>query len=90
MPKVVFAGAFAARLVQPVRSRLRIACDLVAGPGEAGTAAALGDADVLVALAFTPDWGRAAGRLRLLQVPGAGYDRVDRAALPAGTAMANA
>jgi phosphoglycerate dehydrogenase-like enzyme len=32
----------------------------------------------------------AARRLRLVQVPGAGLDRIDRAALPAGTWLANA
>src|SRR2546430_14324600 len=34
--------------------------------------------------------GAAAGRLKLVQVPGAGLERIDRAALPAGTALANA
>jgi phosphoglycerate dehydrogenase-like enzyme len=34
--------------------------------------------------------GKAAGRLKLVQVPGAGLDRIDRAALPAGAALANA
>jgi phosphoglycerate dehydrogenase-like enzyme len=32
----------------------------------------------------------AARRLKLVQVPGAGLERIDRAALPAGTALANA
>src|SRR5206468_7996376 len=32
----------------------------------------------------------AANRLKLVQVPGAGLDRIDRRALPAGTALANA
>src|SRR2546430_1900751 len=34
--------------------------------------------------------GAAAGRLKLVQVRGAGLERIDRAALPAGTALANA
>jgi phosphoglycerate dehydrogenase-like enzyme len=34
--------------------------------------------------------GRAARRLKLVQVPGAGLDRIDRTALPPGTLLANA
>jgi phosphoglycerate dehydrogenase-like enzyme len=34
--------------------------------------------------------GRAAARLRLVQVPGAGLDRIDRSALPRGAWLANA
>src|SRR5213593_1327715 len=34
--------------------------------------------------------GGAARRLKLVQVPGAGLDRIDRSALPAGTWLANA
>jgi len=46
---------------------------------------------VLVTLAFTPEMGRGASRrLRLVQVPGAGLDRIDITALPAGTWLANA
>src|SRR2546428_8208100 len=41
-------------------------------------------------MAFTREMGAAAGRLKLVQVPGAGLERIDRAALPAGTALANA
>src|SRR5262249_23243584 len=44
----------------------------------------------LVTLAFTREMGEVAGRLKLVQVPGAGLDRIDRAALPAGTHLANA
>jgi phosphoglycerate dehydrogenase-like enzyme len=44
---------------------------------------------VLVSLAFTREMGAAAKRLKLVQVPGAGLDRIDRTALPAGTALAN-
>jgi phosphoglycerate dehydrogenase-like enzyme len=46
--------------------------------------------DVVVTLAFTAAMGAAASRLRLVQVPGAGVDRIDRRALPAGAVVANA
>jgi phosphoglycerate dehydrogenase-like enzyme len=45
---------------------------------------------VLVTLAFTPEMGTAARRLKLVQVPGSGLNRIDRAALPRGAWLANA
>jgi phosphoglycerate dehydrogenase-like enzyme len=45
---------------------------------------------VLITLVFTREMGAAARRLRLVQVPGAGLDRIDRAALPPGAWLANA
>jgi phosphoglycerate dehydrogenase-like enzyme len=44
---------------------------------------------VVITLAFTPEMGAVARRLRLVQVPGAGLDRIDRAALPPGAWLAN-
>jgi phosphoglycerate dehydrogenase-like enzyme len=86
---VAFAGTFAARLEGQVRTRLRIPCDIVVG-GEADIVTELPEVDVLVTLAFTREMGAAARRLTLLQVPGAGVDRIDRSALPVGTWLANA
>jgi phosphoglycerate dehydrogenase-like enzyme len=86
---VAFAGTFAASLEAPVRARLDIPCEVVVAD-EAGIVGKLGDVNVLVTMAFTPAMGAAARRLRLVQVPGAGLERIDRAALPAGTALANA
>jgi phosphoglycerate dehydrogenase-like enzyme len=86
---VAFAGTFAAHFVEPVRARLDIPCDIVV-TDEAGIVSRLPDVDVLVTLAFTPTMGAAARRLKLVQVPGAGLDRIDRAALPAGARLANA
>jgi phosphoglycerate dehydrogenase-like enzyme len=45
---------------------------------------------VLVSLVFNSEMAAAAQKLRLVQVPGAGLDRIDRAALPAQTTLANA
>jgi phosphoglycerate dehydrogenase-like enzyme len=87
--RVAFAGTFAARLAPQVRAHLDVACDVVVGD-EATIAARLSDVDVLVTMAFTGEMGGAAKQLKLVQVPGAGLDRVDRSALPAGAWLANA
>jgi phosphoglycerate dehydrogenase-like enzyme len=89
MLRVVFAGTFASRLEDPVRRRLDMPCQLiVADEGE--IASRLGDVDVLVTLAFTREMGQAARRLKLVQVPGAGLDRIDRSALGENVWLANA
>ncbi len=54
----------------------------------AAVARAIADADAAVSIAWTRAMGPAP-RLRLVQVPGAGYDGVDLAALPAGVALCN-
>lgn len=87
--RVAFSGTFAARLAGPARARLPVACEVIVEDEEA-IVGLLADVDVLVTLAFTRDMGRAARKLRLVQVPGAGLDRIDRSALPSGTLLANA
>ena len=87
--KVAFAGVFAGHVADRVRARLRIPCD-VALADDREILARLGDVDVLVTMAFTREMAAAAPRLRLVQVPGAGLDRIDRNALAPGTALANA
>ena len=86
---IAFAGTFSARLEEPVRARLDMPCEVVVAD-EAGIVSKLPDIDVLITLAFTREMGAAARRLRLVQVPGAGLDRIDRSAVPAGTRLANA
>src|SRR5262245_15074344 len=86
--RVAFAGAFAVRLAQPVRAHLRMPCDIILDD-EAGIVSRLSDVDVLVTMAFTRAMGGAATRLTLVQVPGAGLERIDRSALPAGAVLAN-
>lgn len=87
--KVVFAGSFAARMIEPVRARLAIPCELVADD-EAGVLQHLPGADVLVSMAFSASMAQAGPNLQLVQVPGAGLDRIDRAALPPDVWLANA
>lgn len=87
--KVTFAGSFAIRLAEPVKKLLSVPCDVVAGD-EAGIVAELADTDVLVSMGFTKVMAEACPNLRLIQVPGAGLDRIERAALRPGIKLANA
>lgn len=87
--KLAFAGAFPGRLAEPVRARLTLPCEIILGD-EASLLPQLADVDVLVSMGFTQAMAMAAPRLRLLQVPGAGLDRVDLAAVPQGVLVANA
>src|SRR5262245_48319453 len=88
MVKVAFAGAFASRLLEPVRSQVTAPCELIAGD-ESGILPTLADADVLVTMAFSRQMADAAPRLKLVQVPGAGLDRIDRSAIRPETQLAN-
>lgn len=87
--RVAFAGSFAVRFVEAVQARLSIPSAVVAGD-ETGILAHLRDADVLVSMGFTRAMAEAAPRLKLVQVPGAGLDRIERDALKPGTHLANA
>src|SRR5262245_8814884 len=86
--RVAFAGAFAVRLGPPVRAHLSVPCDVILDD-EVGIVSRLADVDVLVTMAFTREMGKVATRLKLVQVAGAGLERIDRAALPAGAVLAN-
>jgi phosphoglycerate dehydrogenase-like enzyme len=87
--RIAFAGVFASHLVDRVRARLRIPCEVIQGD-EPDIVGRLADVDVLVGMGFTREMAAAAPRLRLVQVPGAGLDRIDRGALGPRTALANA
>src|SRR5215472_13214573 len=89
MLQVAFAGTFPASLEQPVRRHLTTRCEITVGT-EADILPKLPAVDVLVTMGFTAEMGRAATRLKLVQVPGAGIDRIDRSALLSGTLLANA
>lgn len=90
MLRVAFTGTFAGPLEPLVRPLLKMPCELVRADDEAALAR-LGGVDVLVTLAFTRAMAEAAGpRLKLVQLPAAGLDRVDMGALPPGAMLANA
>jgi phosphoglycerate dehydrogenase-like enzyme len=88
MLRVAFAGTFSTTLEPAVRARLVAPCDVITGD-EAGIVSRLADVEVLVTLAFNGQMAAAAKNLKLVQVPGAGLDRIDRSVLPAGAALAN-
>ena len=88
MLDVAFIGTFAASMEPRVRAQLAVPCRVAVEP-EAGIAPKLSTTDVVVTMAFTAEMGCAAARLKLVQVPGAGLDRIERAALPAGARLAN-
>ena len=88
MLQVAFAGTFASTLEPSVRTRLAVPCGIIHAD-EAGIVSHLSEIDVLVTLVFSGEMGAAAKRLKLVQVPGAGLDRIDRSALPAGASLAN-
>ena len=87
--RIGFAGTFAARLEERVQAYLAIPCDIIRAD-EVEIVSRLPEVDVLVTMAFTPEMGAASQRLKLVQVPGAGLDQIDRSALPTGTWLANA
>jgi len=88
MLRVAFAGTFPASLEAPVREYLRTPCECIVA-SEADILEKLPGIDVLVTMGLTAEMARAAARLKLVQVPGAGIDRIDRSALPAGVLLAN-
>lgn len=75
--RIAFAGAFAVRLEERVRALLDVPCDVIRAD-EVEIISQLPKVDVLVTMAFTPAMGEASRRLKLVQVPGAGLDRIDR------------
>jgi phosphoglycerate dehydrogenase-like enzyme len=89
MLRVAFAGTFPASLEQPVRRHLTAPCEIVVA-SEADILPMLPGIEVLVTMGLTAEMARAATHLKLVQVPGAGVERVDRSALPAGALLANA
>ena len=73
---------------EPVRARLTQPADIVIDD-EAAIVAQLATCDVLVSMGFDKAMAAAAPRLKLVQLPGAGLDRVERSALPPGAHLAN-
>ncbi|KAB2851125.1 MAG: hydroxyacid dehydrogenase [Hyphomicrobiaceae bacterium] len=87
--KIAFSGSFAVRIADHLRGRLPATCQIVTAD-ENGILAALPDTEVLVSMGFTKAMAEAAPRLKLVQVPGAGLDRIDHLALRPGVHLANA
>lgn len=88
MPNVAIVGTFAANLEEAIRRNLTIPCEIVVSD-EAGIFSRLAGIDVLVTMLLTREMAGACPRLRLVQVPGAGLDRIDRSVMPHGAWLAN-
>jgi hypothetical protein len=86
--QIAVVGTLAASLEEPMRRHLTTPCKIIV-TGEAGIIPRLAEVDVLVTMAFTAEMARSATRLKLVQVPGAGLDQIDRSALPDGALLAN-
>jgi len=86
MLKVAFLGALASSFAERVQSHLTVDCGVI-HTDEKNAVDVLPDVDVLVSLVFTREMATVARRLKLVQVPGAGLDRIDRSALPAGASL---
>jgi phosphoglycerate dehydrogenase-like enzyme len=86
--QIAVVGTLAASLEEPMRRQLTTPCKIIV-TGEAGIIPRLAEVDVLVTMAFTAEMARSATRLKLVQVPGAGLDQIDRSALPDGALLAN-
>jgi phosphoglycerate dehydrogenase-like enzyme len=89
MLRVAFAGAFPASLEQPVRRYLSTPCEIIVD-AKSDIPPRMSEIDVLVTMGLTAEMVRDTTRLKLVQVPGAGVDRIDRSALPEGALLANA
>lgn len=87
MLRVAFLGALPSSFAERVRAHLTVPCDFI-HTDEKSAVNVLPEVDVLVTLVFTPEMGAAARQLRLIQVPGAGLDRIDRSAMPPGASLA--
>src|SRR5690349_16878434 len=88
MLKVGIVGIFAASLEGAIHRNLTTPCEIVTSD-EAGIVPRLAEIDVLVTMVLTNEMARTCTRLKLVQVPGAGLDRIDRSALPTGAWLAN-
>ena len=88
MSTIGIVGTFAASLEGAIRENLAIPCEIVVSD-ETGIISWLPEIDVLVTMVLTPEMGRAATRLKLVQVPGAGIERIERSAVPSGAWLAN-
>jgi phosphoglycerate dehydrogenase-like enzyme len=88
MLNVAIVGTFAASLEDAIRRNLVTPCDIVVSD-EAAIVSHLAGVDVLVTMVLTREMTRVCPRLRLVQVPGAGLDRIDRSAMPRGAWLAD-
>ena len=80
MLRVAFLGALSSSFADRVRVHLTVPCDFI-HTDEKNAVDVLPEVDILVTLVFTREMGASARQLKLIQVPGAGLDRIDRSAM---------
>ena len=86
---VVLAGAAVLPFRDGIEAAVATPWEVVAIPDDlSASAERVGRADAAIAVHYGKTWP-VAPRLRLLQVPGAGYDGIDLAAIPAGVTVCN-
>ncbi len=78
-----FARCVEATVSQPVRSRISTSLR------DEDVVPLVGDVPIVVTSHWTAAVGEAARALRFMQVPGAGWDKIDPAGIPAGVLVAN-
>ena len=86
MLRVAFVGPLASSFAERARAYLSVPCDFI-HTDQKNAVDVLPDVDVLVTLVFNREMAAAARRLRLIQVPGAGLDRIDRSAMPPSVSL---
>ena len=88
---VLFLGAIMQQRAEDISRLMTAPAQYIVVPtyDEAAVGRVVGDADVVVTSRFTPPMGRMAGRLRLLHVSGAGYDKIHPESVPEGAVVTN-
>jgi phosphoglycerate dehydrogenase-like enzyme len=84
---LVLLGSAAQGFYDVIRQHLATAWD-ISLVNDADAPGRLTEADVVVSMAFNEQHGSAM-RLKLIQVPGAGYDGIEWSAVPSGTVVCN-
>ena len=89
MLRVAFVGALSSSFAERVRAHLTMPCDFIHTDREERAWTCCPEVDVLVTLVFTSEMGDGGQAAHgSIQVPGAGLDRIDRAAMPPGASLA--
>ena len=86
MLEVAFVGALSSSFADRVRTHLTVPCDITL-TDEKKVVSLMPWLDVLITLVFTEAMGEAGTRLKLIQVPGAGLDRIVQSAVPPGVSL---
>ncbi len=89
--KVVLVGPFLEQFVPSLSGQVELPVEFVVTPGarDEDVCPLVSDAQIAVTSLWTKAMGSEASCLRLIQVPGAGCDKIDATAIPEGVLVAN-